>query len=212
MHRLEVGLEWIKSPPYGTIGRPGQLAGSGMARRGGGVIFSLWRTDHSLLSALTQRLQSTVARNVQTALDRFNLSYGRGEATDRIIDYWISLEALFLPGSEGEKSYRAALRVASFVGRSSKDKMQIYRQARESYKARSWLVHGQQEGRKKSKKSFDFERIAVETGANLRRALRVAVLNPGEPNIDRLETSIVSGKRYAVKNRSAPKPPSSRAA
>ena len=193
-----VGLSRVEGPPYGTIAPPGQLAGSGMAVRGGGTAFRLWRADHDLVAELTRRLQAGVARNVQTALERFNFSYERREATDRIIDYWVALEALFLPGVQDELSYRVALRVAYFVAMSAKERSRLHAQAKKSYDARSWLVHGRQETRKAKKSPFDFEGIARETGEMVRRALRLGVLYQGEPDTERLDAAIVTGKRYIL--------------
>ena len=76
------------------------------------------------------------------AVRRFNSAYTRSNAEDRLIDYWVALEALFLPDTQEELSYRIALRLAAFCGDEGDSRIRYFDDARESYKARSRVIHG----------------------------------------------------------------------
>jgi hypothetical protein len=78
---------------------------------------------------------------IRMALARFRRSYSAG--SDTLIDHWIGLEAIFGDGS-GEITYKAAMRLAHFVGYGPRDRTFLFRALIESYKARSALVHGSQ--------------------------------------------------------------------
>lgn len=74
-------------------------------------------------------------------LRRWESSLLRPTLEDRLIDAWISLEALLLGGQDGELTYRAAVRLAEFLGRSGVDRKDIYDATRISYTWRSAIVH-----------------------------------------------------------------------
>jgi hypothetical protein len=61
---------------------------------------------------------------------------------DRLIDYWIGLEALLSPNNEGELRFRVSLRLASILGKDANDRADIYRDTKASYDLRSATVHG----------------------------------------------------------------------
>jgi hypothetical protein len=79
---------------------------------------------------------------VTLALRRWESSLLRASDEDRLIDAWIGLEALLLGVQEGELSFRAAVRLAEFLGTSGVDRKDIYDTTRISYKWRSAIVHG----------------------------------------------------------------------
>lgn len=76
------------------------------------------------------------------ALARFRRGYASG-GNDTLIDHWIGLEALFGDGS-GEITYKAAMRIARYVGHGAADRRFLFRTLKASYDARSALVHGAQ--------------------------------------------------------------------
>lgn len=76
------------------------------------------------------------------ALAHFRRGYSSG-GNDTLIDHWIGLEALFGDGS-GEITYKAAMRIARYVGHGAADRRFLFRTLKGSYDARSALVHGAQ--------------------------------------------------------------------
>ena len=82
---------------------------------------------------------------LELALRRFNQSYGRIGLEDRLIDYMIAFEALYLNDTDaqerGEMRFRLALRVAQFL-RDQNQRQSLYREIRTAYDMRSSIVHG----------------------------------------------------------------------
>lgn len=99
------------------------------------------------------------------AVRRLDDSYHRKRPDDRLIDYWVALETLFLQVNEGELRYRAALSIARFLGDSQADRLDIFKDVKASYDLRSKLVHG-------VVKPIDkLAEIEKRTGELLRKAL-----------------------------------------
>lgn len=77
------------------------------------------------------------------ALRRFNFAQERMELLDKIIDYFIALEALYLKANElQELRYRYALRASHLLGQDSKERKKIFSFLYDAYKLRSKIVHG----------------------------------------------------------------------
>jgi hypothetical protein len=74
-------------------------------------------------------------------LRRWESSMLRHTLEDKLIDAWISLEALLLGGLEGEMSYRSAIWIAEFLGTSGVERKAIYDATRVSYRWRNVIVH-----------------------------------------------------------------------
>jgi hypothetical protein len=142
--------------------------------------------DHYVLTpAIVDELRSTW-RQLDAALDDPNLriptsrlayTYERGDEADRLVDYWIALEALFATDGTQELKYRASLRIARFVGSSPDERRRLFGEMKTSYDLRSHLVHG---GDSNSKKCRRLPEVVDQTGATLRRALRLC-LERGQP-------------------------------
>jgi len=78
------------------------------------------------------------------ALRRFGGAYTKPMGDDRVLDYWIALEALVLPdGKEGELRTKAALRLAWLLGTNA-DRAEIFKNVQKSYNLRSSIAHGTQ--------------------------------------------------------------------
>jgi hypothetical protein len=98
------------------------------------------RRNARLLRRIYKRLAG-IAGEPRVALSRFNRVFSRESHEDRIIDIWIGLEALFSP-SDGELSFRTALRLACYLEDDNDRRQKTFDWARESYKLRSKIVHG----------------------------------------------------------------------
>ena len=77
------------------------------------------------------------------ALRRFDQASGREDDEDTLIDLWIAFEALLLPDGSTELNYRVALRLARLCGDTPEQREDIFSSAKESYRARSKIVHGE---------------------------------------------------------------------
>jgi len=121
---------------------------------------------------------------VGRALDRFNFSYERRRPEDRLVDCWVALEALFLRDVRDELSFRASLRLARCLGRTSGERQWLYRATKRSYKIRSGVVHGEPipDG---------IWNVAEFTQEALRRALRQCVLESSPPDLEGLDLGAV---------------------
>lgn len=77
------------------------------------------------------------------AINRFNSAYENERIEDRLIDYMIAFEALFLKGNEQQElSYRLGLRTAVLLEETSKSKQDVFKNMRTAYNLRSLVVHG----------------------------------------------------------------------
>lgn len=125
----------------------------------------------------------------ELAMRRFSQTYDRASDEDRLIDSWIAFEALFLPESDLELNYRAQMRIARFVGDALKDREHLRNQLKESYKARSAIVHG---SRPKKVPQGDIARRADETVDMLRRALRRWIHPDWDGSAEALDRDLLS--------------------
>jgi hypothetical protein len=75
------------------------------------------------------------------AIRRFNLAYERRNDDDSLVDLWIGLEALFSE-SGTDINYKAAMRIAYYLGASPDERQSLFKDVKESYNVRSRLVHG----------------------------------------------------------------------
>ncbi|MBI4297365.1 MAG: hypothetical protein HY676_02405 [Chloroflexi bacterium] len=122
-------------------------------------------------------------------LRRWGSSLQRPDYKDRLIDAWISLEALLLGGQPGELTYRAAVRLAEFLGTSRVERKAVYRAAGISYTWRSAIVHGGS-SKKVAKRQSLQEAIRLTT-EYLRSALLKVLDLPGQFDPSRLESDLL---------------------
>lgn len=123
-------------------------------------------------------------RKLKVALDRFSATYQRRLAVDKLIDYWIALEALF-SNSNTELSFKAPLRIARHLGRSIPERASLFELMRKSYDARSKIVHGAPAPR-------EMAYLARETEQVLRRCLRGSLGAGTGPDIQALDLEAAS--------------------
>lgn len=113
-----------------------------------GPPFHLDNSDVERLKQLLgfiQNLNESKFRFLLLALRRFNQSYERVDPADKLIDYMIAFEALYLNDvndqDRGEMRFRLSLRVAYFL-RQGTERRRLYREMRSAYDVRSATVHG----------------------------------------------------------------------
>lgn len=154
--------------------------------------YYLERSELPLLSQLFAALPSATKakKGLGRAIQRFDLAYQRVQPEDKLIDFWIALEGMFLTeGNTGELRFRSALRMAHYVGGSPEERWDIYRNMKRSYDLRSLVVHGERV------KKEEVNTAATGTEEVLRRALRTVILDPKSLNPQTLDRQAVEGVR-----------------
>jgi hypothetical protein len=151
-----------------------------------GSRYELLERDVQPLRDLVSSFENVPQREqVRLALRRFDAAYERTRPEDKLIDYWVALEALFLKRKERmELSYRAALRIARFLGETPAQRLDLFERMKESYKARSSVVHGDPPPR-------DIADTTAFTEEVLRTALRGSALSGSAPDLDKLDLDAV---------------------
>jgi hypothetical protein len=120
-------------------------------------------------------------RTLVLALERLNSSYHRAKDEDRLIDYWVGLEALFLRIKEQELRLRAALLTAQFITEGRADRHRVFLDIRASYDLRSWVVHGA-----KLPDAEQIRTLTALTGDALRQTLRMCLADRRPPDPERI--------------------------
>ena len=85
------------------------------------------------------------------------------------------MESLFTPDSNQEISYRAAIRIAAFLGETPEERPKIYDDIRHSYSWRSAIIHGNLLNSRKlkemNKKGTLHDTTIIKTRSYLRKAI-----------------------------------------
>jgi hypothetical protein len=173
-------IQRLSEPAFGLPG--GTATTSGPAVAALGPSYRLLSEETEPLIAMLQALaEAASAEHLRIPLRRFNYAYERTRPADRLVDLWIALEALFLKREEQmEMSYRAALRIARFVGHDADERVEIVDRMKKSYNARSRVVHGDPPPR-------DIADTTAFTEEVLRKSLRSSVLSGSVPDLDKLD-------------------------
>ena len=129
----------------------GWSASGGPAPGTGGFWWGDYQVDEAdaePFKAYWERLRTARKRRlIDNAVRRFTYSADRYRADDRLVDLVIAAETLFLgdagnPQERGELRYRFALRASFYVESAGADRRALFRFMRNSYDARSAIVHG----------------------------------------------------------------------
>lgn len=120
--------------------------------------YSLTKDDVPHLIKVYKALKNLrTDKRFSIALRRFVGSYPKPLGDDRVLDYWIALEALLLPdGKEGELRTKAALRLAWLLGAKA-NRTEMFKAVQKSYDLRSGIAHGTQ-------KKFELENVTFLEG------------------------------------------------
>jgi hypothetical protein len=148
-----------------------------------------------------RRQRGAAEQRLRLALRRWSDARDRDRLDDRLIDYWIGLEALVLPDSRQEIIYRAALRIAALIGTSGAERRQLYQQLRASYGLRSDTVHGNV--RSSSNRQMDWTTVTAFTGGALRRALLTVLESASPVDMETIELDLL-GRHQQDENQGPP--------
>jgi len=178
---------WPGHPAFGS--NPALGTASWEPKRGvDGARYELLEEDVQPLTDLVGSLVNGAQhKRLPVALERFRLAYERARPEDKLIDYWIALEALFSPPDSREVTYRIALRAAYFIASLPEEREQAFTALRDHYGTRSDVVHG-----RKPKRDVKVAAEAVEE--YLRRALRKIVSDPARFRPKQLDLVVARGQ------------------
>ncbi|RLG34297.1 hypothetical protein DRN97_02870 [Methanosarcinales archaeon] len=126
-------------------------------------------------------------KNKPTFLDiplrYFNYAHIRERPEDKLIDYMIAFESLFIKG-EVELSYRLSLRVAAFLGENRDEKGRVFNLMREAYNLRSKIVHGSSYSKniEINEAKLSFRELVSRVEELLRRSIKKSIETGQRPN------------------------------
>lgn len=117
------------------------------------------------------------------AVQRFGFASERQRDEDRIIDFLIAAEALFLndirnESYRGELTYRLSLRAGFFLGSNADDRKEISEHMRKAYAIRSAIVHGSSSlplPKKEDGRELSLQVFVRTTEAYIRSALHKSI-------------------------------------
>lgn len=118
-----------------------------------------------------QRNRKSPTEYLNIAIRRFNLGVSETEVEDKVIDFMISFEAMFLE-NQGELTFKLSNRIAILLGK-TKDERKIIREImKESYGWRGAIVHGKKKRELKiMKNSISEKDLVIKIEDLLRRSI-----------------------------------------
>jgi len=133
------------------------------------------RTDELIqLRDLIERISNIdfeTRKRLKIALRRFENSYYNTLYEDKLIDYMIAFEALFVRGNKESKRDKISAACAKLLGESQVDRQEIRDTLECAYSIRNLIVHGEDFEKKLGKDVFLAE-LVVEVEEILRKSLK----------------------------------------
>jgi hypothetical protein len=111
-------------------------------------------------------------RSFRIALDRFNKSFYDTENEDRLIDYIISFEALFLEGENRPQHAVIPVACAMLLGNSKEERQEIRDLLDFAYEIRNHIVHGSHYEEKLAKNNLELEELVEKVEDLLRVSIK----------------------------------------
>lgn len=178
----------VEPPELAVFGADREMLFARDVSRGGfenPLVSQIGPNDGEALRPLVAKLSRVSDNGLSLALRRFNTAYARKDPADTLIDLWVAFEALVLTDGNAELQYRAALRIARFVGDDHEARKTAFRQAKESYKVRSKVVHGE------SVPEASLENTITQTRDLARQALKRWVLDPPDKGVEGIDDELL---------------------
>ena len=108
-------------------------------------VYSLKLEEISLINLIFNKINEAnfeKRRAIKIACDRFSRSYGRAMHDERIIDFMIAFEALFVKENSPNSGSIIATGCSYLLGKTDNEREEIYKFFKETYKLRNEIVHG----------------------------------------------------------------------
>jgi len=129
------------------------------------------RTARRLRRVWTQMRSAASLSWLDLSLRRWNVTSVRHSDDDKLIDYWVALESMFLREREQSKQNKAAIRIAVCLSNDAAERIAICDAIWESYGCRSALVHADEH----ELRQYNVHEVVQRTREYLRQALVKAV-------------------------------------
>ncbi len=126
------------------------------------------------------------------AINRFNLGVEETEIEDKVIDFMISFEAIFLQ-SNAELTFRLANRVAILLGKTGDERRTIRETMKTAYEWRSSIVHSEKKKQLKIQQKNIPEQLIIKIEDILRKAILGFINLDGKTKkiVDELDNSLL---------------------
>ncbi len=168
-----IGPDWVSSPNPFYFGEP-RWSFPTRPNLQSEIAAELTDEEADTVRGLVEiRSNATLDGQLALALRRLQDASIRTVESDKLIDYWIGLEALF-GQTHQELRYRVSFRLARFLGTEQAERKAIRNAAYKSYALRSKVVHG-------SSVEGQLAPRLNEAGAWLRDSVRLSLLNEAVP-------------------------------
>jgi len=105
-------------------------------------IFNFSSVDFEKLQDIYKNLEKIKENNFNIAVDHFNSGISNHNLINKLIDFIIGLEALFLKDINQELQYKLAIRIAFSLKESNSERKEIFNLVLKSYGIRSNILHG----------------------------------------------------------------------
>lgn len=115
-----------------------------------GASLNVTAADVQSVVAFVAQGASSKEGRLALAIRRLVSAESRRSHEDRLIDYWVGLEALYGVGGTSEVSYRVGIRMAHALAIGEQPQRTLFKQVRDSYNLRSAVVHGDPQRAKKA--------------------------------------------------------------
>ncbi len=142
---VHYGEYWMEPISWNPIGAQSAWPGWGAPGRLYGDIYSLSDDEVPIFLEFWKSPRKGLMeknKNIMIAFNRLNFGYERLRPEDRLIDFMIGLEALFLFGVRDELRYRLSLRAAALLGDTPENRERVFNDLYNAYDQRSSIAHG----------------------------------------------------------------------
>ncbi len=127
--------------PFSTIGIDITTSYPIMKKIIKGPICKISKSEIKGIIKIFKSIKNEIKGRFKVAYDRLNFGIERDSPEDKLIDYMIGLEALYLPNIYDELSFRLSMRVAKTLSKKSEAE-KIFNFVKSMYNLRSKIIHG----------------------------------------------------------------------
>lgn len=137
------------------------------------------RQEVGELKILYEKIKTFNRQPFRIASNRLGFALERKHDEDRLLDFMIGLESLYLPDGNDELTFRLSLRISFMQHQDSSDRNEMYKFIKRMYRTRSKIVHG-------SNYTLLNEDV-TKIESVLRKSLKTYLENPSRFSSDALE-------------------------
>ncbi len=131
------------------------------------------------LKSLYAKMKQASNQTFKIASSRLGFGMERRFDVDKLLDYMIGLESLYLPDGNDELTFRLSLRIAFVVNQEMAERKNLFKFLKKMYGVRSKIAHG--------KKHELTKEDILKTEQILRQSLKIYLDNPGAFTSDVLD-------------------------